>query len=88
MAERMSKVQSQQKALLDAIESHDWNKVYRDLEIHVVNSISDISVQRRYIAFIRFLRVVIEPQVSRPNIDVNRISNLIECMQSYLLGNI
>ena len=99
MAERMSKVQRQQKALLDAIESHDRSRVdaknfnLRDLETHVVNSIPDISRQRRYIAFLRFLRVI-EPHLSRPNIHMSlrerrslyaRISNLIECMQSYLI---
>ena len=100
MAERMSKTQRQQRALLDAIESHDRSRVdaknfnLRDLETHVVNSIPDISRQRRYIAFLRFLRVVVEPHLSSPNVHMSlserhrlyaRISNLIECMQSYLI---
>ena len=99
MAERMSKAQRQQRALLDAIESHDRSRVeakifhLRDLETHVVNSIPDVSRQRRYIAFLRFLRVI-EPHFSRPNISMSlserhrlyaKISNLIEYLQSYLI---
>ena len=100
MAERMSKAKRQQKALLDAIESHDRSRVdarnfnLRDLEIHVVNSIPDISRQRRYIAFVTFMRVVVEPHLSSPNVHMSlserrrlyaRISNLMECMQSHLI---
>ena len=51
MSDRMSKAQKQQKALLDAIEFHDKGRMMSDLVTRMVNSIPNISRQRRYIAF-------------------------------------
>ena len=48
----MDKIQTQQKALLDAIELHDKSSMVSDLVTHMVNSITKISRQRRYCDFL------------------------------------
>ena len=52
MAERMSKTQRQQKALLEAIAYNDRGIMISDLVARMVYSVPKIAWQRRYIAFL------------------------------------
>ena len=72
MSDRMSKAQKQQKALLDAIEFHDKGRMMSDLVTRMVNSIPNISRQRRYIAFLIEEINNLPPEVPewQPSLDV------------------
>ena len=72
MSDRMSKAQKQQKALLDAIEFHDRGRMMSDLVTGMVNSIPNISRQRRYIAFLIEEINNLPPEVPewQPSLDV------------------
>ena len=52
MAERMSKTQRQQKALLEAIAYHDRGIMISDLVARMVHQVPYIAWQHRYIAFL------------------------------------
>ena len=72
MAERMSKTQSQQKALLEAIAYHDSDIMISDLVARMVHSVPKIAWQRRYIAFLIEEINNLLPEVSewQPSLDV------------------
>ena len=68
----MDRVQRQQKALLEAIESHDKSDMVSELVTHMVNAVPKISAQRRYIDFLVSDIKRLAPEVSewRPSLDV------------------
>ena len=72
MAERMSKTQRQQKALLEAIAFHDRGRMISDLMACMVYSVPYISWQRRYIAFLIAEINNLPPEVPewQPSLDV------------------
>ena len=72
MAERMSKTQRQQKALLEAIAYHDRGSMIGDLVARMVYSVPYISWQRRYIAFLIEEINNLPPEVPewQPSLDV------------------
>ena len=72
MAERMSKTQRQQKALLEAIAYHDRGIMIGDLVARMVYSVPYISWQRRYITFLIAEINNLPPEVPewQPSLDV------------------